>query len=251
MLHIMRGMKLSMINNKICYFNNNQDELVVMNNKVYVNGVLLQLLGFGVDGEVYKYKDKAIKLYHDENSVKEHLSQEQINILSDISTNHIVLPKQSLISNEFNPGFVMEYIDLETKKDILLADKNTLIKELQETESELQLVGENHFLLNDTNAKNLFYNGQFHIFDADSFLYDKKVNFDKRNIEIFVWHFIRDIIFAESNGFNKKEQLGLVRKLNYLYKRGNYFLLSNFLEEFIEEENLKQASSRFVYQKIR
>ena len=90
-----------MINVKVCFFNNNKEQINIINNKAYIynrtymNNIPLELLGIGVDGVVYKYKDKAIKLYHDNKYVKEHLTKEQINILTTYNTKHIVLPKES------------------------------------------------------------------------------------------------------------------------------------------------------------
>jgi len=240
-----------MLKDKICYFNNEKDKLEVINNNVYVNGILLKFLDSGVDGFVYKYKDKAIKLYRDNELIKEHLTNQQIAILCSLSTKHLVLPEEPLISNDKNFGFVMSYINLETKKDILLVSKNHLIKELQEIENELELMGKNHFLLNDRLTKNLFYNGNLYLFDPDSFLYDKKVDFSKQNLEIFVWHFIRDIIFNLNNKITKEEQLSLIRKLNFLYNKGNYYSLSSFLESFMTTKNLQEVRQNFIQKKVR
>lgn len=239
-----------MINNKTGYFNNGKDRLEVINNNVYVNDTILQLLDKGQDGYVYRYEDKAIKLYHDNSAIKEHLNKKQIDILSSLTTKHIVLPKEKIISEEKNIGFIMEYINLDTKKDILLANKQHIIKELKEIEEELALVGQNHFLLDDMQPHNLFYNGTLYLFDPDSLIYEEKVNFNRRNLELFSWYFIRDIIFSLNNEITKKEQTSLVRKLHYLYKKGNYSTLSTFLKEIINTENLKEFRKKLLLKKI-
>lgn len=248
-----------MINDKICYFNNHQDKLEVRKGMIYVNNSLVKILGHGVDGEVYKYKDKALKLYHDDIHIKEYLNKEQINILCTLSTKHIVLPKEPLLSKEENPGFVMEYIDLDKEQEILFSNKHSIITEIKETEKELIEIGKNHFLLDDTQPQNLFYNDTFHIFDADSFIYDKKVCFSTANIENFVYSFIKKIIFilnqnsisSVTDEQSKKETLALTRKMYYLYKKGNYTLLSNFLEDILVDETNKKTRLNYIDKKIK
>lgn len=238
-----------MVNDKVCYFND--IEIVVKNNNVYINNVPLVLLGSGVDGYVYQYYDKAIKLYRDDYLVKEHLNREQLTLLSSIDSKKIILPKVLLDSSELNPGYVMNYINRENEKDILISDKSNLIVEIRLLEKELELLGKNNFLLNDKLTNNLFYDGKLYLFDSDSFIYDKKVDFSRQNIEIFSWLFIRDIIFCLNDELDKKEMISYVRKLNYLYKKSGYLLLSDFLENSIYSDNLIDVRNSFVMKKVK
>lgn len=239
-----------MIKNKVCYFNNRKYRLEIIDNKVYINGVSLDLLDHGVDGFVYKFKDKAIKLYREDKLIKSHLNQEQISILSSITTDHIVLPREKLIGDN-NPGYIMKYINIEKKKDFLLESKAHIVKELKELEDELILLGKNHFLLGDMQESNIFYNGKLYLFDSDSFVYDKKANFSRRNLELFSWYFMRDVLFSlKTNSIEEKEQLGFVRKLHYLYQKGKYTSIAEFLEDYMYEENLKEFSKNIKKEKI-
>ena len=217
-----------MLNDKICSFDNGNFKIEIKDNKVYVNSSLLKLLDKGVDGYIYKYKDMAIKLYRDDKLIKNHLTQEQVTILSLLTTHHIVLPKEKIIGDN-NPGYIMKYINLKQKKDILFASKEHILNEIQDLEKELYLLGCNHFLLDDMQSSNLFYNGKLYMFDSDSFIYDSKVDFSRKNLEIFSWYFIRDIIFSLTD---EKEKISLVRKLH-------------FLNDIMLEENLYKFRKNF------
>ena len=81
-----------MISNKTCYFNDKKDKIDVIDNKVYINNVLAQEIGRGVDGIVYRYQDSAIKLYHDNSKIKSHLADYQIDMLTSLKMKRIVLP---------------------------------------------------------------------------------------------------------------------------------------------------------------
>lgn len=239
-----------MLNKKECYLKIG-DKLEVINNNVYINGTKLNLLGSGVDGKVYKYEDKAIKLYHDDYQIKGHLNIEQIEILCSIITKNIILPKERLGSNLNNFGYVMNYIDLDTKKDILLEDIYKLTKEIKTLEEELILIGKNHFLLDDFKVENFVFNDNLYLLDPDSFIFDKKVDFSKKNLELFVWYFIRDIIFSLNNDINKKERIIFLRKMHYLYKNSEYYLFSDFLKEKFYDCNLYDVRDYFINKKIK
>ena len=238
-----------MLNDKICYFNKGKEKLEVKNNIVYVNGTKINRIGSGVDGSVYKYKDKAIKLYHDTKHIKTYLNKYQINLLSNISTEHIILPQAPLEHPFTNPGFIMKYIDLKTKQDILTSPIEQVIKELEEIEQELILLGKNHFLLDDIKSSNTFYDKTLYLFDPDSFIYDKQTDFSNRNIEMFIWQFIRDCIFSKNNELTKREQLSMVRRLHYLYKIGNYKLLSVFIKEISNKDPLENIRKTYIRKK--
>lgn len=225
-----------MIKDKICYFNKNADKVEIKKGIVYVNNSLVKELGQGVDGIVYKYKDKAIKLYHDDMHIKLHLTKNEIDRLCNLYTERIILPREVLINDNIASGFIMNYIDTTSQKDILLVDKKHLINEIKEVEDELILLGKNNFLLEDTKPENLFYNGNFYMFDPDSFIYEKNFDASKENLKVFAWYFFRYIIFLLKPDIYHPEYLSCIRKINNLYKQGNYLLLSDFLENNIEKK---------------
>ena len=240
-----------MISNKICYFNNKKDRIDVIDNKAYINNTLTEEIGQGVDGIVYRHQDSAIKLYHDNSKIKSHLTDYQIDILTSLKMKRIVLPTQRLVSDTPNSGYVMKYVNLETQNDILKTDCDVILEQISELEEELSTIGENHFLLDDMQSRNLFYNGELYLFDPDNFIYDKKTNFSRKNLEIFSWYFMRDIIFSLNNELTEKEQNSLVRKLHYLYQKGKYISLAQFLIDNVYENNLGEFRENIKKEKVR
>ena len=223
-----------MLKNKTCCFNYNQDNIEVSDEFVYVNKLLVPKIGSGIDGEIYKYQDKAIKLYNDQITVKMHLTKQEIERLSKINTKHIILPKELLLdTNNKVAGYVMNYVDLNTKQNILLANKINLIKQLKELEQELILLGKKHFLLDDNNPENLFYNYNLYLFDSDSFMYEKYEEVSKQNIEIFAWCFIRYIVYSFNENLSEFNHLRYASRIYDIYRSGNYYSISNFIEDII------------------
>ena len=145
----------------------------------------------------------------------------------------------------------MQYIDLETKDDILRTNRDDVLKQISELEEELSMIGDKNFLLDDMQSRNLFYNGELYLFDPDNLVYDKKTNFSRKNLEIFSWYFMRDVIFSLNNELTEKEQTGLVRKLHYLYQKGKYISLAQFLGDNIYENSLSEFRENFKKEKVR
>ena len=237
-----------MLKNNEFYFHNNK--IIIKNDNVYIKDNKLNLLGSGVDGKVYRYQDKAIKLYHDE-SVKDHLTNYQIDILSTFSTTHLILPLERLKNGNDNLGYNMKYINLENHQNILTINKKIIIDELQELEEELSLIGEKNFLLNDKLSNNLFYSDKLYLLDPDSLTYIPKANLSKRNLEVFTWYFIRDVIFQLNDEITKEEQRSLIRKLNFLYNKSNYSTLSSFLEKSMNFETLEEIRQNFIKKRVK
>ena len=65
--------------------------LILLSNNETINTNDLLYVDSGAEGKVYKYKVKAIKVYHD-NLYKRILSYDDINRLKDINTRRIILP---------------------------------------------------------------------------------------------------------------------------------------------------------------
>lgn len=224
-----------MVNDKICYFNNQKEKIEVTQGIVYVNDSKVKEIGQGVDGIVYKYNDKAIKLYHDDIHIKLHLNKNEIDRLRNLYTKKITLPREILINNETVLGFTMNYVDITAPKDILSSDKNYIINKIKELEEELILLGKNNFLLEDTKPENLFYNGNLYMFDPDSFIYEKNFNASNENLKVFAYQFFRYMVSLLNQDMPYPQYLAYIRKINYLYKKGNYISLSEFLEDVITQ----------------
>ena len=179
-----------------------------------------------------------------------HLSSSEIKKLSLLKTKHIILPKELLTTNDKTLGFTMDYIDINTKQEFLKVSLSHIINEIKELESELYLLGKNNFLLEDVEPRNLFYNGKFYLFDADSFVYDEGLDYSKKNIEMFTWCFIRAIALSLNNKLSNKEQTAMVRKLHYLYTKSDYLLLSDFLKDLMQDKKLENINNNLKIKKL-
>ena len=89
------------------------------------------------------------------------------------------------------------------------------------------------------------------MFDPDSFIYEKNLDASKENLKVFSWQFFRYMIYLLNPDMPQPEFLSYIRKMNYLYKKGNYISLSNFLEEIITNSLTELYSIEPPHQKTK
>jgi len=68
----------------------------------------LKKIGTGKNGDVYKYKGQALKIFK---SDSEHLNEETARILTSIHTDRILLPKNLLYYNNTFKGYTLKPLD--------------------------------------------------------------------------------------------------------------------------------------------
>lgn len=233
-------MEVPKIMDKVCYFKEENVTFLVKDNRVFVGDKELSLIGYGVDGLVYRYEKYAVKFYHNGLTFKRHLDRESIEKLISFQFKHFIMPKYLLENSEYNPGYVMEYIDLDQEKDILLVEKEMLLKELKDFEEELNYSEENGFLITDFNSKNYFYNGTFYQFDSDGGRFVKKSEGHLSQL-YHAFGFIKGVLLdQQKNHLTDQEKKSLFRKCMYQYKKGEYSTLSQYLENEMVGENLQE-----------
>ncbi len=127
--------------------------------KVRINEGNLKLLGSGIEGNVYKYRDYALKIKSTNNLG---LSYEDAKYMIGTRTNKILLPKGILYINNRYSGYVTKYVSsignyklidltkeelintviLPIEEDILsISSKNILINDLKEEDTIINELG--------------------------------------------------------------------------------------------------------------
>ena len=164
--------------------------LILLSNNETINTNDLLYVDSGTEGKVYKYKDKAIKVYHD-NLYKRILSYDDINRLKDINTRRIILPNNIIYKLDGDCGYYGGYESRYIKQDGNIydyskLDKDILLEEINILESDIKNISDANILLCDlNNTKNIIYNnGKVYFIDAGSYVFNKlgKYNTSNNNI---------------------------------------------------------------------
>lgn len=214
--------------------------------KVIIFPSLLKYIDSGREGKVYKYKNKALKIYHFpafENSMNE----ETAAILKELNTKRILLPQSILYDIDYEiKGYTTEFIP--KKENVYKITKEQLIIELKELQKEINYLTTNKILINDWNyCENFIYDGMFRFIDPGLYEYDKSMS--NNEIKKFNYSVLRDFLFYELLKYGlMNEKTNFMKLIGKKYdksrKKDN---VSHFFEnEMNDNETLQQYIKRIV-----
>lgn len=146
----------------------------IINNKVKdLNLNDLEYLGEGCESHVYKYGDRALKIYKSD-CTKKRITDIECNYMKEIKTQRILLPI-GVISNLDGDtlGITTSYIDGEKDKEELLEVPTfKLIREMKLLTRDAEDLGSRHISIDDITVDNTIFNGSLYVVDPGSFRVD-------------------------------------------------------------------------------
>ena len=125
-------------------------------------------IGTGATGDVYKYKNKALKVFKEEK--KPPMNIETARYLSNISTNRILLPEDLLFYNDAFRGYTYKLVSKKgLGKRMITLPKEELIDNIEELESDTEILSKKNVLLNGIDPSNSIFNGSIYLCDPSEY----------------------------------------------------------------------------------
>lgn len=126
-------------------------------------------LGSGMEVNVYKVKNKVVKLY--KNYCKKiRLTKEDCDRLTKIKTKRILLPTTTLEDKKGNMiGYKMKYISDLGKDSFFKLNKENLTKELELLEEDINILSDNSIHIRDLGYMNTVYHNGLYLIDSGSY----------------------------------------------------------------------------------
>ena len=141
----------------------------------------LQLINYGEEADVYKIKDKAVKIYNKE-CYKNRLDEETVEYFKTIKTNRLLLPIDTVYdeNKKFN-GHTTKFIEVGNKQAIRRMKISKFLKEIQLLIDDTKLLTELGITICDFDYEDILYGDGIYYCDSGSFERNKK--FSSRKIE--------------------------------------------------------------------
>lgn len=141
----------------------------------------LQLINYGDEADVYRIKDKAVKIYNKE-CYKNRLDEETVEYFKTIKTNRLLLPIDTVYdeNKKFN-GHTTKFIEVGNKQAIRRMKISKFLKEIQLLIDDTKLLTELGITICDFDYEDILYGDGIYYCDSGSFERNKK--FSSRKIE--------------------------------------------------------------------
>ena len=183
----------------------------------------------GNESIVYRYKDKVLKIYK-KYCRKDRLNEEDVNRLSSILTNRILLSTDPIYDEDKNFfGYVMNYIRSYSSNFISNLPMKKFLNELDLIHDDLSLLSNNHIDMDDFIMDNLLFNGDIYIIDPGSYVFRNQLSVEtvyKENIEKLNFFIINQLMTCNIPITKKNKE-----------KFMNYFLnCDQFVGEIMKRE---------------
>ena len=125
-------------------------------------------IGTGATGDVYKYKNKALKIFKEGKTPP--MDLETAKYLSDISTSNILLPEDILFYNLMFRGYTYKLVSKKgSGKRMITLPKEELIDNIEVLESDTETLSKKNVLLNGIDPSNSIFNGSIYLCDPSEY----------------------------------------------------------------------------------
>ncbi len=211
------------------------------NKDIDISGKRLTKIGNGKTGDVYKYRNSALKIFKADRELP--IDLETAEYLSTISTERVLLPKNLLFYNNAFKGYTYKLISKKGKgKKITTIPKDELVGNVSLIERDIETLSSKQVLLNGIDPSNTIFNGNLYL--ADPCQYTKLNSLSTKELEKlnkYQFHLLLvSIIMAEmKKGVISSKTEKQLKEL--LLLRDDDYNTSDFLSDIIKDnDSIKQ-----------
>ncbi len=199
------------------------------------------LLAKGKTGNVYKYGNSAIKVFHDIHELP--IKEETAKYLTTIDTERILLPRKLLFYendiSDFFSGYSLKLVPKKGNiKKLINSPKKQLIENIEALEKDVKTISKKNILLSDMSPDNVQYNGNIYISDPSKYTYlDLKETSELEKLNNFQLHLLLTELFAEElrKINSSKETINMFREMFTLRDLDQN--PSEFIDDIIDGQN--------------
>ena len=211
------------------------------NKDIDISGKRLTKIANGGTGDVYKYRNHALKIFKADRETP--IDLETAEYLTTISTNRILLPKNLLFYNNSFRGYTYKLISKKgSGKKITTIPKDDLVGNILIIGRDIETLSNKQVLLNGIEPANTIFNGNLYLSDPSA--YTKLDSYSVKELERlnkYQFHLLLvSLIISElrkSSISSKTEKQ--VKELLYLRDENNNS--SDFLTDIIDDnDSIKQ-----------
>lgn len=201
-------------------------------------------IGEGLEGKVFRYGDKALKIYAEE-CEKSRLEEETASKLIGIPTKRILLPGELIRDPESLKfrGYVTQFISSRSKLEIPEMNMGKFLDEVSILEDDILMLSDRNVELYDFTWDNFLYNGSIYFCDPGGFSFNEDAYFEHiyATNTFYFNEFVLETILGTVWGCNGKKR----NRYNKSYD-WNKRLSLQMKKNIRSKENVKQHVKRMA-----
>ncbi|MBR2678297.1 MAG: hypothetical protein IKE63_02650 [Bacilli bacterium] len=134
------------------------------NKDIDISGKRLTKIGNGGTGDVYKYRNSALKIFKTDKETP--MDVETAEYLTTISTNRVLLPRNLLFYNNTFRGYTYKLVSKKgSGKKITTIPKDELVGNISIIERDIETLSNKQVLLDGIEPANTIFNGNLYLTD--------------------------------------------------------------------------------------
>lgn len=199
------------------------------------------LIGYGKNGNVYKYRKEAIKIFPNGEVPDGMLDEKSCDLLKKISTRAILLPRKTAHYNDQFAGYSLKLVQKgNTSGNLTTMTKDFFLTSVSVLENDVELLSKNGVLLDGITPNNVLVSDQIYITDPSrySFVLDchvhpqKLLDLNQYQLYLLLCKMITSNL--KKSGLSTS-QLKMVRQI--LKEKDEDCSCSEFFDHLLEEDN--------------
>lgn len=216
------------------------------NRKEDINGKRIRKIANGQKGDVYRYRDEAIKLFNPDEEPP--MTQEVAEYLTKIQTSRILLPRKLVFYEDAFRGYTLRLVQKKgNSKKLIGLPGDYLIDNIETIEGDIRKLSDRSVLLNGITPDNVLFNGRLYLTDPAHYkLLELCTTADLERLNKYQFHVLFTELITEE-----------LKKCNYPPAVASYMreLLrmkdvdqptSDYLKEIVDsEDTIKQIVKKF------
>lgn len=218
------------------------------NKKVRISN--FNLIGYGRNGNVYKCRKDAIKVFSNKNLSDEIIDEETCKRLRDISTECILLPKKILYYNDKFSGYSLKYLNNKSSiNKIYNEDKEILIGNITSLENDIKLLSKRGVLLSGLTMNNTLVDDKIYITDPSSYAFlDDYNGKGLEKINDYQLYLLINSLVLMSIKRSDVENKSNLKELRYLLQsKSNSMSTSGFYDKLLKNNSSVRSFVKKMY----
>lgn len=215
------------------------------NKDIDISGKRLTKIGNGGTGDVYKYRNSALKIFKTDKETP--MDVETAEYLTTISTNRVLLPRNLLFYNNTFKGYTYKLVSKKgSGKKITTIPKDELVGNISIIERDIETLSNKQVLLDGIEPANTIFNGNLYLTDPCKYtkldIYSTK---ELEKLNKYQFHLLLiSMISSELKkaGISSKLEKQVKELLNFRDENENS---SDFLIDIIDDnDSIKQLTKK-------